>query len=62
MAYFKNKNPNSSTFWRVLQSKKLVYVLFCHLVHFMAIWYILGPFGTFYGYLVNYHRFGIFVP
>jgi hypothetical protein len=24
-----------------------------HLVYFMAIWYILWPFGIFYGHLVN---------
>jgi hypothetical protein len=25
----------------------------------MVIWYILWPFGTFYGYLVYFSRFGI---
>jgi hypothetical protein len=27
-------------------------ILHAHLVYFMAIWYILWPFGIFYGYLV----------
>jgi hypothetical protein len=29
-------------------------ILYVHLVNFMAIWYMLWPFGIFYGYLV-YH-------
>jgi hypothetical protein len=28
------------------------YYIYVHLVYFMAIWYILWPFGIFYGYLV----------
>jgi hypothetical protein len=34
--------------------------LFCgHLIYFSAIWYTLWPFGIFYGYLVNFSRFGM---
>jgi hypothetical protein len=29
-------------------------------VYFTAIWYILWSFGTFYGYLVYFSRFGMF--
>jgi hypothetical protein len=34
-----------------------VCILFGHLVYFMAICYILWPFGIFYGYLVHFSRF-----
>jgi hypothetical protein len=45
--------------WKVLQWKVLVCILQVHLVYFMAIWYILCPFGIFYGHLV--HLFPILV-
>jgi hypothetical protein len=58
MAHFQSKNPNSGKFWRFLQWKILLY--------FMAIWFILLPFGIFcghfgivYGYLANFSRFGM---
>jgi hypothetical protein len=44
MVYFQTKYPNVSKFWRVKQWKMSVY--------FMAIWYILWPFGIFYDHLV----------
>jgi hypothetical protein len=56
MVYLKTKNPYLGKFWRVLQWKMLI--------HFMAIWYILFPFGMFYGscyvlwHLVVFSRFG----
>jgi hypothetical protein len=33
--------------------------MFCHLEHFVAIWNILWPFGTFCGHLVHFSTFGI---
>jgi hypothetical protein len=33
-----------------------------HLVDFATIWYILWPFGIFYGHLVYLWSFGIFFP
>jgi hypothetical protein len=32
---------------------------YCHLVYFMAIWYVLRSFGIFYGYLVQFPHFGM---
>jgi hypothetical protein len=46
MVYFQTKNPILGKFWRVLKWKMLV----C----FIAIWYILRPFGKFYDHLVHY--------
>jgi hypothetical protein len=43
--YFQTKNPNLSKFWRALQCVMLVGIFFVHLVNFMAVWYILWPFG-----------------
>jgi hypothetical protein len=43
---FKNQKNNLGKFWRFLQQKIMVY--------FMAIWYILWPFGIFYGHLVYF--------
>jgi hypothetical protein len=43
---FKPKIPNSGKFWRALQWKMLIY--------FTAFWYILWPFGLFYGFWVNF--------
>jgi hypothetical protein len=59
---FLNQKSILSKFWRVLESKMLVY--------FMAIWYIfLLSFGIFYGHLVYFMviwytcwSFGIFFP
>jgi hypothetical protein len=34
---------------------------YCHLVYFTAIWYILWPFGKFYGRLVYFSRCGLVV-
>jgi hypothetical protein len=42
MAYFKNKNLILSKFWRVLQTKMLLY-FYVHSVYCRAIWYILWP-------------------
>jgi hypothetical protein len=52
MALFQTKNHDLSKFWRVLQWKVLVYYIYVQLVYFTAIWYILWPFGVFYGVLV----------
>jgi hypothetical protein len=46
MIYFQTKNTNLGKFWRALHWKILV--------NFMAIWYILVPFGIFYGYLIHF--------
>jgi hypothetical protein len=40
MAYFQTKNPNLGKFWKVLQSKMLVY--------FMVVWYMFPRFGMLY--------------
>jgi hypothetical protein len=46
MVNFQTKNPNLGKFSRVLQCKMLVY--------FMSIWYLLQPFGVFYGHLFHF--------
>jgi hypothetical protein len=46
MAYFQTKNPNLGKFWRDLKWKMFVY--------FVAIWYILWPFGIVCGHLVYF--------
>jgi hypothetical protein len=50
-AYFETKNHTLGEFCRALQWKMMV--------HFMAIWYILWPFGVFFGHLVYFSLFGI---
>jgi hypothetical protein len=53
MVYFQTKNLNEGKFWKVLQWKVLVFK--GHFVYFMAnSTYILRPFGTFCGHLVNF--------
>jgi hypothetical protein len=54
MAYFQTKNPDLGKFWRVLQSKMLVY--------FMAIWYILWSFGICCGNLVYFIEIWFIFP
>jgi hypothetical protein len=50
--FFRTKNPNAGKFWRALELKMLVYFrgnleyFTVILVYFMAIWYILWPFGN----------------
>jgi hypothetical protein len=34
-------------------------IFYGHLVYSTAIWYILWPFGIFYGYFVCFSRFGM---
>jgi hypothetical protein len=52
---FKPKNPSLGKFWRVLEWKRMVYVL--------VIRNKLQPFGTYYGQLViKWKVFGIFSP
>jgi hypothetical protein len=58
--------------WHILKTKILTWINFggpamedvgiCygHLAYFTTIWYILWPFGMFYGYLVYFSRFGMF--
>jgi hypothetical protein len=55
MAYFQTKSPNLGKFWWVLQWK----LFYDHFVYFTDIWYILWPFGIFYGYVVYFSRFGV---
>jgi hypothetical protein len=49
MVYFRTVNHNFGTFWSAFELKMLVYFMApaIFLVYFVAIWYILGPFGTF---------------
>jgi hypothetical protein len=58
IAYFQTKNPNLGKFWKALQWEMLVYVIatwsiYGHLVYFVALWYILWLFGTFFPVLVS---------
>jgi hypothetical protein len=48
MAYFQTKNHNLGKFWRVKVGE--VGKIYGHSGYFTAIWYIMGPFGIFYGY------------
>jgi hypothetical protein len=75
MVYFHTKNPDLGKFRRVLQWKMSVNYVYAHyiglfydyLVYFVAIWYILWPFGIFCGHLayllyvhlVYFSRFGM---
>jgi hypothetical protein len=59
MAYFQTQNPNLGKFWRVLQWKMLVYFMAIWSTYITAIWYILWPFGVFYGFLVYLYCFGM---
>jgi hypothetical protein len=54
---FKTKNPNLGKFRRELGMEK-VGKLYGYLEYITAIWYILQPFGIFYGHLVFFPRFG----
>jgi energy-coupling factor transporter transmembrane protein EcfT len=49
MVYFQTKNPNSGTFWSVLDLKMLV-----HLLYFMGFWDILWPLSAFCVHLVHF--------
>jgi hypothetical protein len=54
---FKPKKSNLGKFWKVFHRKMLVFLwpsclFYSQMVHFMAIWYILWPFGTFCGHFV----------
>jgi hypothetical protein len=58
MVCFQTKNPNLGNFWRALDWKMLIYFMaICningHLGSFMAIWYNLCSFGTFFAVLVS---------
>jgi hypothetical protein len=52
MTYFLTKNPNVGKLWRVLHWKMLVYLIAIWSILLTVIWYILWPFGMFYGHLV----------
>jgi hypothetical protein len=59
MAYFQIKNLNLGKLSKVLQWKMIVYFMaiwsiYCHLVYFVVIRYILSPIGIFCGYLVYF--------
>jgi hypothetical protein len=49
MVYFHNKNSNFGIFWRVLE-----WIMLKHSEYFTAIWYIIRPFGIYYGHLVYF--------
>jgi hypothetical protein len=51
--YLHTKNTNFGILWRYLEWKK-VGIFYDHLVHVVAIWYILRPFGNFYSHLSSY--------
>jgi hypothetical protein len=53
MVYFKTKNNSLGKFWSVLQWQMLVNV--------EAIWSILLPFGIFYGHLVHFVAFRVYI-
>jgi hypothetical protein len=62
MEYFQTKNPNLGKVLEGLAIEDVgtyMYILHGHLVYFMAIWYILLPFGICYGYLVYFPRLGM---
>jgi hypothetical protein len=64
MVYFQAKNPNLGKFWRVVKWKMFglfktfwsilrLFGIFCsHLVCFVAVWYILWSFNSFFPVLV----------
>jgi hypothetical protein len=55
MACFQTKSPDLGKFLGACNGR----CFNVHLVYFMAGWYILWPFGIFYGYLVYLTRFGM---
>jgi hypothetical protein len=70
MGYFQTKIPNLGKN-RGLQLKRLVYFMairsilqrfYDRLVHFMTVWYILWPFGTFCVHLTHFFPFWYHVP
>jgi hypothetical protein len=58
MVYFQTENPNLGKFWRALEWKMLIHIIYVHLEYFTAIWYILWPFGN---AVVIYSTFWYFV-
>jgi hypothetical protein len=54
MAYLRIKHPNLGKFWRVLQSRLLVFIFYGRLFYFTVISDILWSFGTIDGYLVHF--------
>jgi hypothetical protein len=61
MAYFLNQK---SRFGKILEGLALkeVGIFFAHSVYFKAIWYILWPFGAFYGYLGYFTKTNLATP
>jgi hypothetical protein len=54
---FKPQNPNLINFAGTVM--EYVGIFYRHLAHFTGIWYMLWPFGIFYGYFVYFFRFGM---
>jgi hypothetical protein len=61
MAYFQTKNANLGKFWSV-NAMEDVGKFYGHFVYFIAIWYILRPFGIFCGHFGIYFPFWYAVP
>jgi hypothetical protein len=61
IAFFQTQK---SKFEKILEGLAIVDagILHGHMVYFMAIWFILWPFGIFYGYLVYSFPFWCSVP
>jgi hypothetical protein len=54
MVCFQTKPPSFGTFWKAFERIILIsFILFGHLLHFMAIWYLLWAF-----FILYYPHFG----
>jgi hypothetical protein len=58
MVSFQTKTPNLGKFWRAFDGKMLIYfwpfgIFYRHLRYFIAYWFILCSFGTFFPVLVS---------
>jgi hypothetical protein len=45
-------------FWKDLECKRFVHILYVHLEQIMVLWYILWPFGNFLAIWYVFPRFG----
>jgi hypothetical protein len=56
---FQTKNPNLGKFWVSLAMEDVGIFMTILSTLCTVKWYILLPFGTFYGFLVYFSRFGV---
>jgi hypothetical protein len=56
--YFQTKNTNLGKFLKISQWMMLVYFMTIWSI-LSSLWYILWPFGIFYGFMVYFSRFGM---